>query len=66
MGRVGERGLDLEQVQVDRADAGNRGSPEVEGAVLKEGVAFRALLLSSGCLPAHFANAVALLALVGR
>lgn len=35
--RGGREILALKQVQVDRVDAGNRRSPEVEGAVLKEG-----------------------------
>lgn len=57
-----ERGvLALEQVQLKGVDAGNGGSPEVEGAVLKEGIAFRSfLLLCSGCLSGHFAISVAL------
>lgn len=64
--RGGREILALKQVQVDRVDAGNRRSPEVEGAVLKEGVTFRVLLLRPRCLPVHFANAAAILALVGR
>lgn len=58
--------LGLEQVQFEGVDAGNGSSPEVEGAVLKEGITFRAfLLLYFGRLPRHFANA-AVLDLVGR
>lgn len=61
----GREVLGLEQVQFEGVDAGNGSSPKVEGAVLKEGIAFRVfLLLCSSCLPRCFANA-AVLDLVG-
>lgn len=62
---MGEKVLGLDQVQFEGMDAGNGSSPEIEGAVLQEGITFRVfLLLCSGCLPSHFANA-AVLDLVG-
>lgn len=57
-GKVVREVLVLEQVQFKGVDAGNGSSPEVEGAVLKEGVPFRVfLLLCCFCLPSHFASA---------
>lgn len=57
--------LGLEQIQFKGVDAGNGSSPEVEGAVLKEGITFRVFLqLCISCLLSHFASAV-VLALVG-
>jgi len=49
--------LGLKQVQFKGVDTSNGSSPEVEGAVFKEGIAFGVFLLFSSCLPGHFASA---------